>query len=192
VGGGEPPHAKSKGTGNEPRRSNASEDAALPPDPTTVILRNIPDEFTSKSLVALLDRCGFRGRFDYLYLPMGFVDGVNLGYAFVNLTTHQDALVFTDVFHGFSDWGVETDKQGDISWARPCQGLRAHVERYRNSPVMHPCMPDGFKPMIFKDGQRVPFPAPTRPIKAPKVRVKPASQQVAGSKGSAGDGSEVL
>lgn len=172
--------------------SNASEDAPLPADPTTVILRNIPDEFTSKSLVTLLDKSGFQGRFDYLYLPMGFVDGVNLGYAFVNLTTHKDALAFTDVFHGFSDWGVDSDKQGDISWARPCQGLRAHVERYRNSPVMHPCMPDGFKPMIFKDGRRVPFPSPTRPIKAPKVRVKPASQQVAGSKGAAVDISEVL
>ena len=30
----------------------------------------------------------------------------------------------------------------------------AHVERYKNSPVMHKSVPDEYKPAIFKDGVR--------------------------------------
>uniref|UniRef100_A0A7S1A319 RRM domain-containing protein n=1 Tax=Noctiluca scintillans TaxID=2966 RepID=A0A7S1A319_NOCSC len=153
-------------------------------DPTTVILRNIPDKYTSAMLIELLDEQGYRGMYDYLYLPMGFIDGVNLGYAFVNLNSHQDALQFTETFHGFSGWCVESEKKGEISWAQPFQGLQAHVERYRNSPVMHPSMPDDYKPMIFKDGRRVAFPPPTKPVKAPKVRVKAATAAAVGSERS--------
>ena len=31
---------------------------------------------------------------------------------------------------------------------------------YRNSPVMHPMVPETFKPMLFVEGEKVPFPAP--------------------------------
>ena len=30
----------------------------------------------------------------------------------------------------------------------------AHVERYKNSPVMHKSVPDEYKPVIFADGVR--------------------------------------
>mmetsp|Transcript_56251 Transcript_56251/g.150293 ORF Transcript_56251/g.150293 Transcript_56251/m.150293 type:complete len:510 (-) Transcript_56251:297-1826(-) len=167
-------HRKSRA--KEHRGHGAAEYAELPSEPTTVILRNIPCEYTSRRFVDLLDKLGFHRLYDYIYLPIGFVDGVNLGYAFVNLATYEDALAFTEKLHGFSDWDYESDKQGAVSWAQPCQGLNAHIERYRNSPVMHSCMPDEYKPQIFADGQRVPFPSPTKPIKTPKVRTKSAVQ----------------
>ena len=47
------------------------------------------------------------------------------------------------------------------------RGLEAHVERYRNSPVMHRSVPDQYKPVIFKDGVRKPFPRATKKVKAP-------------------------
>lgn len=52
----------------------------------------------------------------------------------------------------------------------PHQGREAHVERYRNSPVMHPSVPEPYKPIILQGGERIPFPAPTKMPKAPRNR----------------------
>lgn len=165
----------SKGPKAEARATKAEGAPPAPLDrPTTAILRNIPNAFSSSMLLDLLDTRGFRARYNYIYLPVGFLDGKNLGYSFVNFLSHEDALDFTEAFNGFSAWGTG-EKSGSVSWSQ-VQGVQAHVERYRNSPVMHPSIPNEFKPMVFQDGQCVPFPPPTKAIKAPKVRVKVASQ----------------
>eukprot|EP00929_Paragymnodinium_shiwhaense_P012637 TRINITY_DN12005_c0_g1_i1.p1 TRINITY_DN12005_c0_g1~~TRINITY_DN12005_c0_g1_i1.p1 ORF type:complete len:527 (+),score=86.76 TRINITY_DN12005_c0_g1_i1:195-1775(+) len=140
-------------------------------EPTTVMLRNIPNRYTQSMLLKLLEERGYAGLYDFVYLPMDFRNGVNLGYAFVNLLRHEDALAFMEMFQGFSQWVVDSVKVCETSWAHPHQGLLEHVERYRNSPVMHPRMPDEYKPMVFSSGIRVPFPAPTKAIKAPKLRL---------------------
>lgn len=169
-GGAAGAKAKAKAEGDAKPKAHAP-----PPqpsgEPTTVMLRNIPNRYTSGSLLALLDERGFQACYDFVYLPMDFQNGVNLGYAFVNLLSHADANRFKETFQGFQDWRFDSAKVSEVSWAHPHQGLEEHVERYRNSPVMHPSMPDEYKPMIFQAGQRVTFPAPTRVIKAPKVRL---------------------
>lgn len=160
------------GTGGADRPKAAPSPPLQPAgEPTTVMLRNIPNRYTSGSLLALLDERGFQALYDFVYLPMDFQNGVNLGYAFVNLLRHLDALRFKEVFQGFQDWRFDSAKVSEVSWAHPHQGLDQHVERYRNSPVMHPSMPDEYKPMIFQNGARVTFPPPTRVIKAPKLRL---------------------
>jgi len=138
---------------------------------TTVMLRNVPNGYTRGVLLEMLNTHGFEGRYDFVYLPMDFRNGVNLGYAFVNLLAHQDAESLTDKLQGFSEWETESDKVCEVSWAHPHQGLREHVERYRNSPVMHSTMPDEYKPMLFRNGVLQPFPQPTKAIKAPKLRL---------------------
>ena len=45
-----------------------------------------------------------RGFFDFVYLPTDSRNGVNLGYAFVNLITNQNALNFVLVSRGYSKW----------------------------------------------------------------------------------------
>merc|ERR1719408_628689 len=74
-------------------------------------------------------------------------------------------------FEGFSGWSFDSAKVCEVSWAHPHQGLSEHVERYRNSPVMHPTMPEEYKPMMFQNGIQQPFPQPTKAIKAPKLRL---------------------
>merc|ERR1711900_80045 len=100
---------------------------------------------------------------------------VNLGYAFVNLVSHSDALQFVERFHGFSSWACASQKVCEVSWANPNQGLCENVERYRNSPVMHESVPDAFKPRLFVNGLRIGFPPPTKRIRAPRIR--PARRQ---------------
>jgi RNA recognition motif-containing protein len=121
-------------------------------------------------LIDLLGEHGFNTLYDFVYLPMDFRNGVNLGYAFVNLLNNPDAMRAMDLFHGFSSWFLDSAKVCEVSWAHPHQGLAEHVERYRNSPVMHATMPDEYKPMVFRNGVRLSFPPPTKAIRAPKLR----------------------
>lgn len=73
-------------------------------------------------------------------------------------------------FQGFSDWGTPSKKSCEVTLGSELQGYEAHVDRYRNSPVMHEAVPDEFTPAMFSEGRRIAFPAPTKPIKQPRLR----------------------
>jgi len=137
---------------------------------TTVMLRNMPNNYSRTMLLELLDAEGFAGQYDFLYLPMDFQSRASLGYAFINFTTSDSAESFWRVFDGYSNWAIPSRKMSGVSWSGPHQGLEAHIERYRNSPVMAESTPDEYKPILFDAGVRIPFPAPTRRIRAPRVR----------------------
>jgi len=137
---------------------------------TTVILRNLPNNYTRTMLLDLLHSEGFGLAYDFVYIPIDFSTQAGLGYAFVNLVSASDALTFWAHFEGFQRWSVPSEKVCTLNWSAPIQGLASHVERYRNSPVMHEAMPDEWKPALFFGGERVIFPAPTKIIKAPKMR----------------------
>jgi|Transcript_93367 RNA recognition motif-containing protein len=139
-------------------------------DRTTVMLRNIPNNLTRAGLLDLLESRGFPTVcFNFLYLPMDFRRDANLGYAFVNLTSAHDADRFFQVFQGFQGWGCASGKIGEVCWGEPLQGLDKHIDRYRNSPVMHSNVPEEHKPLLFRDGMRIPFPEPTKKIRAPRA-----------------------
>jgi len=140
---------------------------------TTVMIRNLPNTYSRDMLLELLDDEGFAGRYDFVYLPIDFTSSINLGYAFIDLVSPADAHTFMDHFTGFSKWSVGSDKVCVVSWSSPHQGLEQHVERYRSSPVMHPNIPEDWKPLIFLNAVRVAFPPPLKHIKAPKVRSRP-------------------
>lgn len=137
---------------------------------TTVMLRNMPNNYSRSMLLDLLDAEGFAGQYDFLYLPMDFQSRASLGYAFINFTSSRLAESFWHTFDGYSNWAIPSRKVSGVSWSGPHQGLAAHVERYRNSPVMCESTPDEYKPILFDHGVRIPFPAPTRRIRAPRVR----------------------
>jgi len=143
---------------------------------TTVMIRNMPNNYTRDMLLELVDLMGFVGLYDFAYLPVDFQSQAGLGYAFVNFTSVADALLCFERLEGFSDWTVPSDKVCTITWSSPTQGLEAHIERYRNSPVMHPTLPDEWKPVLIQSGMRIVFPQPTKPIKTPKVRQHPSSK----------------
>lgn len=133
------------------------------------MLRNVPNDYTRDMLLALLSEEGFNSRFDFLYLPMDTRRKVGLGYAFLNMVTHADAERAFAELRGYSNWKViGSSKVLEVAWGNPLQGLAAHVERYRNSPMMHPEVPDEFKPVLFEHGRRIEFPEPTQKLRAPK------------------------
>jgi hypothetical protein len=134
---------------------------------TTCMMRNLPEDYTRQTLVELLEAFGFAGKYNLIYLPMDFKSRTNLGYAFVDLVSGAVAQTFFEAFSGFCDRGFSIEKECEVSWST-VQGHNAHIERYRNSPVMHPLVPDDFKPVLFVDGQQVPFPEPTKRIREPR------------------------
>merc|ERR1719157_533678 len=143
---------------------------------TTVMLRNMPNNYTRDMLLELVDSLGFEACYDFAYLPVDFKSQAGLGYAFINFVSSAEAQRCFDEFEGFSDWKVPSEKVCTVTWGSPYQGLEAHVERYQNSPVMHHSIPDEWKPVLFdQQGLRIPFPAPTKAIKTPKVRQQPTA-----------------
>merc|ERR1712039_631336 len=52
---------------------------------TTIMLRNLPNDYSRQMLLDLLDENGFQSSYDFVYLPMDVKRKVGLGYAFVNM-----------------------------------------------------------------------------------------------------------
>jgi hypothetical protein len=137
---------------------------------TTLCLRNVPNNHTRSMLIKLLDQEGFSGHYDLVYVPVDFTRFAGLGYAFVNFSSNEAAEKAIQTFQGFKGWGSTSQKVCDVSWSGPLQGLEAHIERYRNSPVMHESVSECYKPAFFQGGFRLPFPCPTKEIRRPRVK----------------------
>mmetsp|Transcript_67348 Transcript_67348/g.206259 ORF Transcript_67348/g.206259 Transcript_67348/m.206259 type:complete len:250 (-) Transcript_67348:318-1067(-) len=137
---------------------------------TTLMMRNLPNNYTRDMLVRLLDDEGFAGCYDFVYLPVDFARGCGLGYAFVNLVDPSLVARFKSCFDSYSKWGLRTSKVCRVTWSDRDQGLKANVKRYRHSPVMHPNVADEFKPCLFSQGVRVPFPGPGRSVRKPTIK----------------------
>merc|ERR1712205_232302 len=99
----------------------------------------------------MLDTEGFEGQYDLIYLPRDFSTGANLGYAFVNLLKHGEAVRMQQHFAGFCRWSTRSAKKCEVVWSST-QGLAAYLERYRNNPVMHESVPEECKPAVFQNG----------------------------------------
>jgi len=137
---------------------------------STVMLRNLPNDLNRPMLEKLLDAQGLAERYDFCYMPADFRRRCGLGYAFLNLLSHEDAMAAKKALEGFKAWDVEgSSKVLSVCWGK-CQGLLANTERYRNSPVMHPLVDDNFRPATYSEGRRVPFPESTKTVRKPRAK----------------------
>lgn len=146
---------------------------------TTLMLRNLPNNYTRTAVLEMLDSEGFAGTYCFVYVPTDFKNFAAFGYAFVGFCNHVDAARAKRQCQGFARWRVQSQKTCDVAWSGPVQGLDQHTERYRNSPVMHPGVPDEYKPAVFVNGLRVPFPSPTKRIRPPRLRHSIAGEVLA-------------
>ncbi|KAF4694827.1 hypothetical protein FOZ62_015232, partial [Perkinsus olseni] len=125
---------------------------------TTVMLRNIPNKYTQRMLLEVLAEEGFADKVDFFYLPIDFRNKCNVGYAFINLCSHEYALQFMNVFHHYKLTAFNSLKVCETGFAR-IQGLQANINHYRNSPVNEVSIPE-YRPLLFSNGKEVPFPQP--------------------------------
>jgi hypothetical protein len=139
---------------------------------TALMLKNLPEYLMRSALFELLRAEGFALDIDFLYVPVDLKFMNNYGFAFVNLVTPEAAMRFTNHMRGFCDWGVHSDNVLEIANKTGYEGsgLDAYVERYRNSRLMHGKVNDEYKPALFKNGARIPFPRPSKIVRLPRSR----------------------
>jgi hypothetical protein len=91
---------------------------------TTVMLRNLPIKCQLDELVHALDSSGFKGTYDFCYMPCGFKSTAGKGYAFVNFQAPSATWCFKNTWHGSQQFPNHPD-------SRPLQVTAAHIQGYK-------------------------------------------------------------
>jgi len=102
---------------------------------TTMMLRHIPCRKSQEEVMQHIDQKGFKGRYDFLYLPSDTRCGANLGYAFVNFLTEPDGARFKAEMHGYRFSGCGSAKACAVVQAH-VQGLAQNLATFKNMEVM--------------------------------------------------------
>ncbi|KAK4488723.1 hypothetical protein RD792_004503 [Penstemon davidsonii] len=126
---------------------------------TTLMLKNIPNKYTSKMLLAAIDE-RHRGTYDFIYLPIDFKNKCNVGYAFINMTDPSLIVHFYQTFNGKKWEKFNSEKVATLAYAR-IQGKAALVAHFQNSSLMNEdkrCRPILFHTNGPNAGDQVPFP----------------------------------
>jgi hypothetical protein len=138
---------------------------------TTLRISNLPAEYSRQLFAQTLDKEGFAGFYDFLFVPLNLRSNLCDGVALVNFRSSATAAEAYKLFESFSTWLVDSQQVSIPSWSEYDQGLDALIERYRNSPLMHRTVPETFKPAIFNAfGEISQFPDATRAVRKPRKR----------------------
>lgn len=126
---------------------------------TTLMIKNIPNKYTQKMLLTLLEE-RFAGThpfpFDFFYLPIDFKNKCNVGYAFINMTTHLAIPALVEDFHGRRWPKFNSEKVCQIAYGR-IQGKLALIQHFQNSSLLHE--DKRCRPVLFNiDGEVEQFP----------------------------------
>lgn len=107
-----------------PRRVNLEERSRDRPTEklTTLMVRNVPNNYNRAQLMQELDDLGFHGKYDFLYLPIDSATTWNVGYAFVNFECPEDAAL---CMRTMSSYSFQHPRHGRN---RPAQVSYAHVQ----------------------------------------------------------------
>mmetsp|Transcript_12917 Transcript_12917/g.21121 ORF Transcript_12917/g.21121 Transcript_12917/m.21121 type:complete len:1143 (-) Transcript_12917:1034-4462(-) len=126
---------------------------------TTLMIRNIPNKYTQKMLLAAVDE-RFKGLYDFFYLPIDFKNKCNVGYAFINFITTNHIVDFVEQFSNKKWDKFNSEKVCQVTYAR-IQGKNALIAHFQNSSLM--CEDKKCRPIIFHSdgplqGEMEPFP----------------------------------
>ncbi|GAB2299084.1 Protein MEI2-like 2 [Dionaea muscipula] len=102
---------------------------------TTLMIKNIPNKYTSKMLLAAIDE-SHMGTYDFLYLPIDFKNKCNVGYAFINMLSPSHIIPFYEAFNGKKWEKFNSEKVASLAYAR-IQGRNALVAHFQNSSLMN-------------------------------------------------------
>ncbi|MQL96573.1 hypothetical protein Taro_029255, partial [Colocasia esculenta] len=126
---------------------------------TTLMIKNIPNKYTSKMLLAAIDE-HHHGTYDFVYLPIDFKNKCNVGYAFINMIDPQQIIPFFKTFDGKKWEKFNSEKVVSLAYAR-IQGKAALIAHFQNSSLMNEdkrCRPILFQTDGPNAGDQEPFP----------------------------------
>mmetsp|Transcript_38160 Transcript_38160/g.105162 ORF Transcript_38160/g.105162 Transcript_38160/m.105162 type:complete len:589 (+) Transcript_38160:94-1860(+) len=102
---------------------------------TTMMLKNIPCRKSQEEVMAHIDGKGFTDRYDFFYLPRDVKFRANLGYAFINFLTAEDAKNFENEMQGYRFTGSGSTKACAVVPAH-VQGLMNNLSAFKRTEVM--------------------------------------------------------
>jgi len=126
---------------------------------TTLMIKNIPNKYTSKMLLAAIDEL-HKGTYDFFYLPIDFKNKCNVGYAFINMISPTHIISFYQAFNGKKWEKFNSEKVASLAYAR-IQGRTALISHFQNSSLMNEdkrCRPILFHPNGLESGNQEAFP----------------------------------
>jgi hypothetical protein len=142
-----------------------------PRENTTLYIEKVPADYTRVLFANTLDKEGFAGTYDFLFVGMDLRTRVCNGFALVNFRSNALALRALECFKSFDRWLTQSSQLAVPIFSEYYQGMDELIERHRNSPIMHGSVPDIYKPVLFDaNGKLEKFPQPTRQIRVPRVR----------------------
>jgi hypothetical protein len=125
---------------------------------TTLLIRNIPNKYQVKSFAEEIDNCGFKGKYDLLYLPIDYSNGANLGFAFINLIDPMHILSFYECFRGKKWRKYNSSKICELAYAK-IQGKKNLIFHFQKGSILRE-----------QDQEKLPLILPT-PNKIPLVSI---------------------
>ncbi|RZC13364.1 Protein MEI2-like 4 isoform G [Glycine soja] len=151
---------------------------------TTLMIKNIPNKYTSKMLLAAIDeQC--KGTYDFLYLPIDFKNKCNVGYAFINMIDPGQIIPFHQAFDGKKWEKFNSEKVASLAYAR-IQGKASLIAHFQNSSLMNE--DKRCRPILFHtDGPNAGDPEPF-PMGA-NIRLRPGKSRTAGNEENRSQGS---
>ncbi|KAI3882604.1 hypothetical protein MKW92_051856 [Papaver armeniacum] len=159
---------------------------------TTLMIKNIPNKYTSKMLLAAIDE-RHRGTYDFIYLPIDFKNKCNVGYAFINMIDPVQIVPFYQAFNGKKWEKFNSEKVASLAYAR-IQGKSALIAHFQNSSLMNEdkrCRPILFHSDGPNAGDQEPFPMGVNIRSRPgKHRTNHNEDNHQGSPSTSADGEE--
>eukprot|EP00437_Effrenium_voratum_P002908 CAMPEP_0181429858 /NCGR_PEP_ID=MMETSP1110-20121109/17421_1 /TAXON_ID=174948 /ORGANISM="Symbiodinium sp., Strain CCMP421" /LENGTH=520 /DNA_ID=CAMNT_0023553149 /DNA_START=63 /DNA_END=1625 /DNA_ORIENTATION=+ len=135
------------------RESNLAEKYQTEGPFTTVMIRNIPTEYTQDELILEVSEVmGSPHSFDFFYLPWDTQNDCNIGYVFVNFPDPGAAQNAVRAFSNYHFRLHDSKKVGKVSPAH-IQGLENNLRHLQDRAVVlgnHPC-----SPIVMWKGQKV-------------------------------------
>lgn len=102
---------------------------------TTMMLKNIPCRISQEEVMSHVDLKGFSTKYDFFYLPKDVKFRANLGYAFINFVTPEDAALFEAEMNGYRFLGSGSTKACIVVPAH-VQGLMNNLAAFKRTEVM--------------------------------------------------------
>mmetsp|Transcript_54958 Transcript_54958/g.87043 ORF Transcript_54958/g.87043 Transcript_54958/m.87043 type:complete len:593 (+) Transcript_54958:115-1893(+) len=130
--------------------ANLENDLAADMDVTTLMIRNVPSSIKQIDLMAALDEDGFKGLYDFCYMPCSFTDGAGKGYAFVNFRSvvHASRLVLN--WHRSRRFGTKSADNGLNICPAAKQGLEANLQKW-DIPRLRRIRNPNLRPFVARD-----------------------------------------
>jgi hypothetical protein len=111
------------------------------------MIRNIPNKYSYLFILEDFHKMGFTDKFDFIYLPLDFVNKCNLGYAFINFVDPMHVIPFYMYIHRKKWPRFNSQKICDLNYAN-IQGKNNLINHFLKSSIMQMDSQE-IRPIVF-------------------------------------------